>query len=46
MTSDNEVSGSTLTGWTTAITAGDNVAIKVASATVTWASLTLAYSRP
>jgi hypothetical protein len=46
MTGDTEVSGSTLTGWTTAITAGDNYAVKVTSATVDWTSLTLFYSRP
>lgn len=47
MSGDTEASGSTLTGWITAISAGDNYAIKVDSATtVTWASLTLFYSRP
>lgn len=46
MTGDDDAASSTLTGWTTALTAGDRFAIKYVSGTATWAQLVLNYSRP
>lgn len=46
MTADDDAASSTLTGWTTALTAGQRFAVKFVSGTATWAQLVLNYSRP
>lgn len=46
MTADTDATSSSLSGWSTAVTAGDRYAVRFASGDATWALLILDYSRP